>query len=88
MERTGRYHLPVQRAFAGGGFDTRLVHPSISSYFREAATYDNKTDDTDLEGIFRAAVNGFGLQEQPLDEIYGALRDPPQQRRLFVRDPT
>ena len=61
-------------AFAGGGFDTRLVHPSISSYFREAATYDNKTDDTDLEGIFRAAVNGFGLQEQPLDEIYGALR--------------
>jgi transposase len=74
VERTGRYHMPVQRAFAGAGYETRLVHPSISSYFREAATYDNKTDDTDLEGIFRAAVNGFGLREQPWDEIYEALR--------------
>ena len=88
VERTGRYHLPVQRAFAGGGFDTRLVHPSISSYFREAATYDNKTDDTDLEGIFRAAVNGFGLQEQPLDEIYGALRFWSRRRTDLVQKTT
>ena len=74
VERTGRYHRPVQHAFANAGYDTRIVHPSISSYFREAAAYDNKTDDTDLEGIFRATVNGFGFQEQPWDAIYGPLQ--------------
>src|SRR5580692_10748525 len=27
VERTGRYHRPVQRAFVAGGFEVRIVHP-------------------------------------------------------------
>jgi transposase len=27
IERTGRYHRVVQRAFAAAGFETRIVHP-------------------------------------------------------------
>jgi len=84
VERTGRYHRPVQSAFAAAGFDTRVVHPSVSCYFREAGAYDTKTDDTDLEGIFRAAVNGFGLQEQPWDAVYGSLQLWSRQRRDLV----
>jgi transposase len=84
VERTGRYHQPVLRAFAAGGYDTRTVHPSVSCYFREAATYDNKTDDTDLEGISRATVNGFGLQEQPWDAVYNGLQFWSRYRRDLV----
>ena len=61
IERTGRYHRPVQDAFRRAAFDTRLVHPFAAKQFRQPADPDNKTDDTDLAGIFRAAVNGFGL---------------------------
>ena len=88
VERTGRYHVPVLRAFAAAGYDTRTVHPSVSCYFREAAAYDNKTDDTDLEGIYRAAVNGFGLQEQPWDAVYSALQFWSRYRRDLVTKTT
>jgi transposase len=84
VERTGRYHQPILRCFAAAGYDTRVVHPSVSCYFREAATYDNKTDDTDLAGIYRAATNGFGLQEQPWDAIYSALQFWTRCRRDLV----
>ena len=68
IEQTGRSHRPVKRAFAAAGFDTRVVHPAISRHYRQAADYDTKTDATDTEaGIFRAAINGFGLQEPPRD---------------------
>jgi transposase len=30
IERTGKYHQPVQRAFRDAGFETRLVHPYTS----------------------------------------------------------
>jgi transposase len=84
VERTGRYHLPIQRAFTAAGYETRVVHPSISRYFREAATFDNKTDDTDLEGICRAAVNGFGLYDPPWDPIYRDLQFWSRWRRDLV----
>jgi transposase len=84
VERTGRYHLPVLRAFATAGYDTRLVHPSISRHFREAATYDNKTDDTDLEGICRSAINGFGLQDHAWDAVYSTLQFWARYRRDLV----
>jgi transposase len=84
VERTGRYHQPIQRAFAAAGYETRIVHPSISRYFREAATYDNKTDDTDLEGICRAAINGFGLSDPPWDAIYRDLQFWSRWRRDLV----
>jgi transposase len=84
VERTGRYHLPIQRAFAAAGYETRIVHPSISRYFRETATYDNKTDDTDLEGICRSAINGFGLHDPPWDAIYRDLQFWTRWRRDLV----
>ena len=61
VERTGRYHRPVQRAFAAAGFEVRIVHPFATKQFRQPADPGNKTDDTDLAAIHRAAVNGFGL---------------------------
>ncbi len=85
VERTGRYHLPVLRAFASAGFETRVVHPSISRHFREAAAYDNKTDDTDLWGISRAAINGFGFQDPPWDVVYGPLQFWARCRHDLVR---
>jgi transposase len=88
VERTGRYHQSILHVFAAAGYDTRVVHPSISCYFREAANYDNKTDDTDLEGIYRAAVNGFGLQEQPWDAMYSALQFWTRCRRDLVEKTT
>ena len=63
IEMTGDYHRPVQRAFRDAGFETRLVHPFTSKQYRQPADPGNKTDDTDLGGIFRAATHGFGLIE-------------------------
>ena len=37
--------------------------------FRQPANPGNKTDDTDLAAIQRAAVNGFGLLEPPADPL-------------------
>jgi transposase len=74
VEMTGTYHRPVQRAFRQAGSETRLVHPFASRHYRLPAHADNKTDDHDLEGIFRAAVNGFGLLEPLWDETEP---DPP-----------
>jgi transposase len=88
VERTGRYHLPVVRAFTAAGYDTRIVHPSISRHFRQAAAYDTKTDDTDLEGIFRAALHGFGLQEPVWDPLYRGLQLWARHRRDLVQKET
>jgi len=35
VERTGQYHLPVQRAFAAAGFTTRIVHPFATKQYRD-----------------------------------------------------
>ncbi len=56
VEMTGTYHRPVQRAFRKAGSETRLVHPFASRHYRLPAHADSKTDDHDLEGIFRATV--------------------------------
>lgn len=89
VERTGRYHLPVVRAFAAAGFETRIVHPNISCHFRQAGSYDTKTDPIDVNaGIFRAAVNGFGLREPDRDPLYAALQLRVRQRRDLVQKET
>lgn len=88
IEQTGAYHRPVQRAYAAAGFEARIVHPSISRYFRQAGSYDIKTDPTDLEGIFRAAINGFGLQQPPADPLYTALQMWARHRRDLVQKTT
>ncbi|MEA1952498.1 MAG: transposase [Planctomycetota bacterium] len=84
VEMTGTYHRPIQRAFRQAGFETRLVHPFASSHYRLPAHGDNKTDDHDLEAIFRAAVNGFGLLEPEWDEIYLQMQLLARHRRDLV----
>jgi transposase len=84
VEMTGTYHRPIQRAFRRAGFETRLVHPFASKHYRAPAHADTKTDDKDLEGIFRAAVNGFGLLEPIWDEVYLQLQLLARHRRDLV----
>jgi ribosomal protein S11 len=45
IERTGRYHRPVQRAFAKAGFEVRIIHPLTTKQHRQPANPGNKTDD-------------------------------------------
>jgi transposase len=85
VEMTGVYHRPVQRAFRKAGSETRLVHPFASRHYRLPAHADSKTDDHDLEGIFRATVNGFGLVEPEWDEIYRHLQILSRHRRDLVK---
>src|SRR6266850_5651437 len=85
IERTGRYHHPVKNAFAQADFDTRLVHPYATKQFRQPANPDNKTDDTDLAAMQRAAVNGFALQEAAPVESWVQVQLCIRQRRDLVR---
>jgi hypothetical protein len=85
VEMTGTYHRPVQRAFRRAGSETRLAHPFASSHYRLPSHPDNKTDDNDLGGIFRAAINGFGLIELTWDEVYLLLQLLTRHRRDLVR---
>jgi transposase len=85
VEMTGTYHRPIQRAFRDAGCETRLVHPFASKHYRVTAHGDIKTDDNDLEGIFRAAVNGFGLIEPTWDELYRHLQLLCRHRRDLVQ---
>jgi len=85
VEMTGTYHRPVQRAFRKAGSETRLVHPFASRHYRLPAHADSKTDDHDLEGIFRATVNGFGLLEPEWDETYRQLQVLARHRRDLVK---
>jgi transposase len=84
IETTGRYHQPVKRAFRDAGFECRCVHPFASHQFRQPADPGNKTDDTDLAGIHRATINGFGLSEQPLPLDYQRLQLLSRHRRDLV----
>ena len=81
VEQTGSYHRPVKHTFAAAGFDTRIVHPSISRHYRQAADYDTKTDATDTEaGIFRdQRLRPAGAHEQP-DLCGDAVLGPPSPR--------
>jgi len=84
VERTGRYHHTPRRAFADAGFETRLIHPYATKNLRQPADPGNKTDDTDLAAIHRAAVTGFALAEPPLDEPWVTFRLLARHRRDLV----
>jgi len=84
IEQTGHYHRPIQRALAAAGFETRIVHPLTTQQFRIPADPGNKTDETDLKAIHRAALNGFGLIEPPRDPIHDELRMLARHRRDLV----
>ena len=85
IERTGRYHGPVQRAFVTGGIEVRMLHPYTTKQFRQPADPGNKTDDTDLSAIHRAAVNGFGLLEHERVPVYVRLQLLARHRRRLVQ---
>jgi transposase len=84
IERTGRYHGPVQRAFAKAGIEVRILHPYTTKQYRQPADPGNKTDDTDLSAIFRAAVNGFGISVHEPDPTYVRLQLLARHRRRLV----
>jgi transposase len=84
VERTGRYHRLVQRAFAAAGFEVRIVHPFATKQFRQPSDPGYKTDDTDLAAIHRAAVNGFALLETSLDDTWKTLQLLIRHRRDLV----
>src|SRR3954453_22048463 len=59
VERTGRNHGPIQRAFAQAGSEVRIVHPYATKQFRQPADPGNKTDDTALSATHPAAAAGW-----------------------------
>jgi transposase len=73
VERTGRFHRPVLRPLSAAGFDVRLVHPFATKQFRQVANPGDKTDDTDLFAMHRAALNGLALVEHERDEFWTAF---------------
>jgi transposase len=85
IERTGRYHGPIQRAFTTAGIEVRILHPYTTKQFRQPADPGNKTDDTDLSAIHRAGVNGFGLLEHEPDPTYVRLQLLARHRRRLVQ---
>lgn len=85
VEMTGVYHKPIVAAFQKAGIETRIVHPFASSHYRKPLHPDNKTDDNDLEAIFHAAVNGYGLSILPIDETHLALQRLTRHRRNLVK---
>lgn len=85
VEMTGVYHKPVFRAFRQAGFDTRIVHPFASSHYRRALHPGDKTDDHDLEAIFHAAINGYGLATLPVSEEYLSLQAISRHRCNLVK---
>jgi len=84
IERTGRYHQVTQRAFAAANFETRILHPFATKQYRQPSDPGNKTDDTDLVAIFRAAVNGFALREAEWDVSWRNLQLLVRHRRDLV----
>jgi transposase len=78
IERTGRYHRVVQRAFAAAHFETRIVHPFVTKQYRQPVDPGNKTDDADLAALHRATVTGCALQEAVRDEAWTSLWSAPR----------
>lgn len=85
VEMTGVYHRPVQAALRNAGIDTRIVHPFASKHYRKPLHPDNKTDDNDLEAIFHAAINGYGLATLPADDTHQSLLALARHRRNLVK---
>jgi transposase len=85
IERTGRYHRIVQRAFSAAGFETRIVHPFTTKQYRQPVDPGHKTDDTDLAAIHRATVTGCALVEAARDEAWTSLQLLIRHRRDLVR---
>jgi transposase len=86
IERTGVYHKHIRKYLLKDRFEVRTVHPFATKSARLPADPGNKTDDTDLAAIFRAAVNGFALQEPEEDPLYVRMQLLERRRRDLVRE--
>jgi transposase len=84
IERTGRYHRPVQRACLAAGYDVRIVHPFATKQFRQVANPGDKTDDHDRAAMHRAAVNGFALAEPERDDFWTSFLRIARFRRAHI----
>ena len=84
IERTGRYHLVVKKAFEDTGFEVRVIDPLATHQYRKPVHAGNKTDDTDLEAIHDAAVHGLGLVHAALPPVFQQLQDWARHRRDLV----
>jgi transposase len=62
----------------------RFIHPYATKQYRQPADPGNKTDDTDLFAMHRAAVNGFGVLEHDPDPIHVQLQLLARHRRCLV----
>ncbi|MEQ1831230.1 MAG: transposase, partial [Pirellula sp.] len=85
IEMTGVYHRPILNAWRNAGFETRLVHPFATHHFSKTLHPSNKTDNNDLEAIFHAAINGYGLSILPVDRIYLSLKQLTRHRKNLVK---
>lgn len=85
VEMTGIYHRPVQAALRKAGFDTRIVHPFASKHYRKPLHPNLKTDENDLEAIFHAAINGYGLALLPVDPVHQSLQALSRHRVNLVK---
>jgi transposase len=85
VERTGRFHRTVQRAFAQAGFEVRVIHPYVTKQFRQAANPGDKTDDHDLAAMQRATTSGFALLENERDDTWTTFLLLIRYRRRLVR---
>src|SRR5262249_54632482 len=86
IERTGSYHHHLKRFLVNAHLEVRTVHPFATKTARLAVDPGNKTDDTDLMAIYRAALNGFALQEPAEDPLYLHLQLLERRRRTLVRE--
>jgi transposase len=84
LERTGRYHLPLKRAFTAAGFEVRIVDPLATCQYRKPDHAGTKTDDIDLVAIHRATVHGFGLAVLPCPPPFLQLQHWARHRRDLV----
>lgn len=85
VEMTGIYHRPVQASLRKAGLDTRIVHPFASKHYRKPLHPNLKTDENDLEAIFHAAINGYGLALLPVDPVYQSLQALSRHRVNLVK---
>jgi transposase len=88
VERTGRYHLPLKRAFAAAGFEVHMVDPLATHRYRKPVHAGTKTDAIDPEAIHRAAVHGFGRRSPPLPPEFLRLQHWARHRRDLVQKTT
>ena len=86
VEQTGTYHKHIKSYLVKACFEVRTVHPFATKSARLPADPGNKTDDTDLAAIFRAAVNGFALQEPSEDPQFVRMQLLERRRRDLVRE--